>query len=995
MPVKTTVAKGKPVQEKPERSAEEMLSRLEELAEEHSSKEITSYLNGSFSSEEEKTEKLGEILELAESLEEKVRYQLFFAITSTKQVDRIISPEMREFLQKAAPEVAKHYLVSLRIGKDFERLDSDDVRSFALSLDPEVASYYFSWMGEFDTAVARATAPRVLGSSGFFNSVGPDAAKAYISAVYRGKAELLFDPRVMERVEFLKALKPLEAYFEALSEDSVDVLTSDKFVSLSSELNSMDDQVVKNYLQALGVTKNIEVMASEEFLKELELFGDQASSQFLYAVWRTGKLEELLQPEITGFAEQLDPIVAGKYFYVIGAKGIEEEGGKEFFDTLAGERLRSFVLLLEPVVGAKYLSSLTAKGAFDLLVSDEGMQLVESLGGVASQFLEIVDNSLKFEPGSLKFILGVYASSPEEFERVIDRAPELLLYHTKLLKSEYDASEETRFLIKKGNKAEITRLAVNVGSGIALAEHYHPELLEYLQKSKEFLPVAERIKAIDRVSVFLRLEGDLPEELKAEKAKDFKRILGEGRKPTEEDEQELREKFPEVMGYVDRHKAHADSTPGYESPISEEEVLEMLLVARDCGRELNLNVVKKEKQQLASGREVAFKPKFEEKFVSELRSSVRMARQNALLEALDAHRAILSVICGRKIAQEEEISENLGNVLEGFFGIKYNQRVLADLVRIYHEEGPEAAIEWISGLEGNKRVVKKMEERGTNVKAMHEFKLVLELSASQSFQEKQELRAAMIFSELKSLVRQLGYSGLEELGVEETGDREADSIEVAKKLNERARQGGFSPEQKIIVDDVNEHLAHLKTSVGQLHSIEEGKKVVFFVPRDPIEEAQMGVGFPSCLDIKKGSNRHGAVARTVDENNPNIFAAEGDENGQVISRVSLLESDKGFLVNSQFYENTTLDLFNEGESWVDVLLEFSRQTGREVMIVPTLFASHPKIVELLKAYGFELEEVGVHIDKAVCDVIYSDLGFEEDFGEEGLDVTFEAYVLKA
>lgn len=652
---------------------------------------------------------------------------------------------------------------------------------------------------------------------------------------------------------------------------------------------------------------------------------------------------------------------------------------KELVDSK--ERFDKFIAFtgsMEKSAAEHYLRVFEKRAGSDIevLTGDAFEGYLSSIGGTSYQFLGVLYG---LPINSLTFILDYWEHSPEAMGKVLDRSPELLLYHGVLANVGYDASEETAFLIKKGNKAEITRLALDLMAAYVMKSE-HPADLEYLVGLRRDFNPAERIAAIDKMAAFTKVAHDLPYETRTEMAETRAKFFAPAPSASEG---ELRNAYPDVMDYLGRHPA-----------VKKEEVVPLLSACLSFGKKLNLKTVNIEKQQLGIGAKVEIKEKYEKKFLSELQAAVKRARYDAFMEATDIYYSILDIVCDKKVERKGELPVYFKNALEGYFNVQHNKELMKELLGTYYLKGPGEAEKWISGLEGNAEAVKRMAGRGTSIDAVNKFKATYKVPV-QKFQEKFEIRTSQVYSELRSLMHQLGYKSMKDLGIAETDDLLANGVAVAKELNQRVRKGEFSSDQKLIVDDINGHIENLKSALGQLHVAEGGGTVTFFVSTDPIQKLQMGVGFPSCLDITKRSNGHGAVARTIDANNVTLYAADGTEKGPIIGRVSLMESDKGFFVNSHFYENTTYDLFVPESGWIDALVKFSRAAGRDIMIVPSLFTPAQNMTEALGKAGFSLEKVKVHIDKAACDYSYSDLGFGDYIHEEGHDLEFEAYVLRA
>ncbi len=883
-----------------------------------------------------------------------VKHGYFYAIGKTKALDVLTSGRVLKFAESIGERGGQRFFEAIGITGAVDALTTDRVFRFAEPLGAYGARDYFQAISETG-AVDVLTSERIIGFGEF---LGESGAQKYFVAIYKTKA--------------------------------IDLLTSEKVLAFARQIGSGTAERYFNIIgfknAAVALTDE-RVLGTAEFAKEI---GEKAAGQYFFAIGSTGAVEALTSERIFSFARALGGTIAAEYFIAVGSSGKVAMLGDEKV-----LRMAAYVKSKTPEFAQNYFKAIAYTEAVEEFTCDAGTKYLDAMGGMAQQFLE---GMLVAPPASARFVLGCWSRFQKEKEnamlRVIDRSPELLIYHGYLATVGYDASEETEFLIKKGSKAEITRLALGVRDGVGSLKEYR-EPFEYVaQLAKMGFRPEERIRAIDRLVISAPLLGILPTELKADITASLSRSLSPDLSVAEE---ALRKAYPDVMEYVDRHIAYGDAHPEYKSPIRKEDAVQLIAACHSLGRKsLNLGTVNVEKQQMGTGRQIAFKPKFEAKFLEELAAAANRARYDAVIDAMDAHRTILEHICGEKVEKGKEISPELRNVLEGYFRLAHNNELLTDLIKAYYLTGAEAAKEWVSGLEGNGRAVERMRKRGTDLDAINRFRVEYKAVGVRSIQEKQAIRASQVYSELLSLLQELGYKSAKELGVGETGDREMTAITMSKRLNELVREGKFSPEQKRVIDDINGHVENLKSAVGQLHAVEAEANVVFFVPTDPVKKLQMGVGFPSCLDIRNGCNNFGAVARTIDANNVTLYAAEGNETGKVIGRVSLMESGAGFFVNSHFYENTNRDLFAPGSGWVDALIKFSEATGRDVMVVPNMYAPHAKIEETLGKAGFVLEKgVKAHVDKAVCGSIYSDLGFGGEILDEGKDATFDAYVLRA
>ena len=896
-----------------------------------------------------------------------------FVATGSGRLDEWASKEMRDFMLKLNGEALAVFLENINYPDTGpfladKRVWDADFLNFLASSPPKVWQHYGTPLRlYFDSlgALKSADIPTREGVKAFAREIGAELAGVYFKPM-KGKgvdAEKMASPELLASAEFIKSLdaRVAAAYLAAFaSTDKTDVLLGEKFKGFITSLTQENAVWYLSGLDPEATTKKDPGVLLDE------------------RVFTTAGFLNLFD----------DPKMVSIYFHAMsGMDAAAVMTGKEFIDFA------------------------TALGPFR-----DGFLIALSKTAARSEPARAGTENTKPEPAhlgtkpALAHLLKLWEKSPDAMKNVIDRIPELAFYGSILSKFDYDASEEVEFLVKKGNKAQITKLAVSLDRSVT---SIHKDVLGYIcsLKGKGFKP-DERIAAIDALAAFTRMEysgGFSPVRMREAKSA-LSAVLGPKKRIWDDD---VKEKYPDVFEYLDRHYKYAEAHPEYKSPIFTEmgDTTELDYLLAECfaaNKELNLNTVNTEKQQLgrkdlnapgtqqaARKREVVIKPKYEEKFMSELRTAAERARYGSLMDALDVHRRMLEKICGQKL-EKREIPDQMKNVLEGIYGLRNNEQILVDFVKIYWAQGPEAAQKWVRGLEGNVRVEARMRERGTDIEALDSFEVAYDAVKPKEMVVKQQVREAQVYSQIISLMQDLGFKKLEDLEVAGTEDKAATAEAIAKKLNQLVRENKLSMEEKVIVDEINGHVEDLKSAVGQLHAVSEGRKTAFFISDDPLEALNLGVGFPSCLDISKGVNRFGAVARAIDRNNRTLYVAEGGRGGQIIGRVSLIECDQGFFVNSHFYENTNYDLFNPEQGWVTALVELGKATGRDVMIVPALFSPHESMKQALEKAGFvPVSEVAAHIDKAACDAVYSDLGFKGYVPKDGIDCKFEAYVLKA
>ncbi len=867
--------------------------------------------------------------------------------------------------------------------------------NFAKHLKPHVAYQYFRAIGN-TKAVAELTDERVLD---FAKSIGSDAAFQYFYVIANTKAVAeLTDERVLD---FAKSIgsNTTSKYFYAIADTKAAVeLTDEQVLKASEFIKSIGSEAANYYFKAIADTKAVAELTDERVLDFAKSIGSDAAYYYFKAIADTKAVVELTDELVlrsSEFINSIGSVTAFQYFNAIAdTKAVAE---------LTDEQVLSFAKSIRSAAYQYFRAISETKLVQEL--TDRTFLAYASDSRVAPHLHGILDH-LGVAPETYMSVLRLYTSMYNREQdraallKVADRLPDLTAIHAKLGSSGVDGlivDMAVKHLINKGDKAFITAFSLRVSK--AEIPESLPLFLEDIQEAG--IDMATVIRAIDAYAVIANSTAEVPEELKGSYVERVRGVLERPGK-TEPDEKtlmQLRSRYQDVMEYLDRHLAYAEANRDYNSPIKRDEVLSVLAACLRVRDSLNLNAVNTEKQQLKMNRTPQIKEKYENAFMKELRRALEGGRFETLLRLKrEAIMIIPSYICGRAIS-EREFSQEMLNIFEGFFRItKNNRAVLHEYLRIWIIEGAAAANAWLGGLERNKALVNEMKERGTDIAALEAFSVTYTGMGAKEASEKIAMRVNQLYGELRSMVHQLGFPVVKAL-LGESGSAIEVAEKVVKTLNDLVNKDGATPEQRVVIDDINQHLKDMRGASGQIRMCSETSHegITFFIETDPVKKLQIGVGFPSCLDITKGSNSFGAVARAFDANNITMYVAQGDRDSNVVGRISLLDTDKGFLLNSHFYENTNLNLFDSKGGWITALIELVRVTKRDIMIVPSLFAVTPNIENMLKIAGSaSRREVNAHVSKGVCDEIYTDVsGGRIRVGEDGFNIRTDAYVLDA
>jgi hypothetical protein len=171
---------------------------------------------------------------------------------------------------------------------------------------------------------------------------------------------------------------------------------------------------------------------------------------------------------------------------------------------------------------------------------------------------------------------------------------------------------------------------------------------------------------------------------------------------------------------------------------------------------------------------------------------------------------------------------------------------------------------------------------------------------------------------------------------------------------------------------------------------EKNTKLNFYVEKDTLKKLQLGMSFASCLNIRSGEFGNAAVTRAIDANNITVYVK--NEEHEVVSRVSLIDSDKGLLVISKFYVNPEgkTDVEDIGSNWEGALNNLAKKSGRDI-IIPHKYGKTIYIPQITN-------KVDLRLDMAVCDFVYSDV---EEIGGTDIDATgkeiegVDAYIIRS
>ena len=814
----------------------------------------------------------------------------------------------------------------------------------------------------------------------FAKGLGENAAEEYFHAIAdTGKVDILTSKEVLrpEVMEFVRGLCAAEAYayFRAIHDTGkTDILTSKEVMDFASGLGKY---AAVGYFWGVDYTREVDILTSKEVLRPEVMdfasgLGGDAARGYFWVIGRTGKVDILTSKEFIDFAKGLGEDAAKEYFHAIA------NTGKGEVDILTSKEVMDFARGLGEDAAGRYFNVIGYTfNKVDILTSKEVlrpevMEFVRGLGEAAEEYFRAIANTGKVDILTSKEVLR-----PEvmEFARGLGKAADdYFSALCTLAEYGYEAGEEFQHLAKGWSRAHSLAFCGNLLSLKSdWVEHKAKETfrnaLSFIKeaKEKEYTNVAQRVELIDLLVLYAGLSKRIPAEIREKLQKKIEVVLNP---PSEAlSEEEIRGRCPDAYAYLARH-----------SGIDREEAMRLLSTCiRFLGREPNFSSVNTEKQMLSRGREVKIKKKYEENFMKELRHAAGFARCNALKSAVNVHHKILETIIGQEL-EKRELSDDMKSVLAGYFRLEYNKEIATKLIKTYHIEGREAAVKMLSSMPENVRLIREMRGRGTDIEAVNAFEVTYTDAETTTTEDAAKRESLQVYGEIKRLLGLLGTS-MQELGVSEGDNMIENAEDVSKALNEKVAGGGFLPseDQMLIIKDIKEQVNALKGGIGQLSA--RDRKAKFYVSTDPMETMCLGVGFLSCHDIEKGSFSYAAVTKTVDANNVTIYAENG---GRRVGRVSLIECDKGFLVCSQFYQNTNLNLM---PLWNKALEKFAKESGRAV-IIPAGYIKTDS-----PAGTANRTVTRLHISKGVCDYIYADIIEPQFVGEAGVDLAIDAVVL--
>ncbi len=896
---------------------------------------------------------------------------------------------------------------------------------FAKSIGSDAAKGYFKVLAETMEGYGKQNVAALLDDKMVANAKlaaflreNSDISDGYFYAVRSNPAELkrMADSQFLERLGGIASRTP--GIFGSISPGDAGTYISSM---LLSKVDGLEGKALSDAMARAGKGKSIwgeyvyavadlsatnqelaRAMLQDRVIGFLSSVGVEAGIGYANIVIRT-RDARLTSEEFAGKEGVLRKVLAANggdafaesYFAALGA------GSKKAMDTFIGKSFADFLSRLEErgrigegeSLAHMYLKSIFSNsGRVDSATRADMFASGSFMDFVASMDREEAYSFLKglyfctFGKEFTTFLAGVIEKNGKDMQRVADRTGDLSAYYEGVKEIfGFAPTEEIEYLVRKGNKARISRLAENVRcnysnvNGTKLAG-YTNALAEYRKAGGQ---AARLIDIMDSLVVLssASTSSDAAEEILVRVSKIMRQ------EEPAVDVAELRKRYPDVMEYVDRHIRYGEEHPDFKSKIDLSRVAALLSVCSAYGKPANVHSVDTEKQQAARRGQARFDNKFEARFMDELSSAADRARMDALTELLDLAPIALRSVVGDR-ADPARITPVLRDALLGQFNmglstVETERKMLTELIRMYYTDGAEAATVWCRGLEGNERIRRAMEGRGTNIEAMRHFSRTYSKADLADFDEEYRRKVGQEYVNALEVLGQIGRSSLADYGVEDIAAASPkELVSSAKRIEAAVRrmaeQGQIGVGEAAAVADLKLHLNGVAGAAGQVYSASKGGSVTFFASTDPMERLMLGMGFTSCLNVVNGINNFAAVSSAIDENNIIMYARD-DRTGAIIGRVSLIESREGFVVNSGFYGNTRLNLFRDGSGWIDVLRDFARETGRPVLM-PDAFVmgggyvpSNPRLKELVAGNGGGRAAYSAHIEKAVCENIYSDL----------------------
>ena len=875
------------------------------------------------------------------------------------------------------------------------------------------------------SAVEAVDAFRIVAE--FVKNSSPEAAKSYLKAIIvTTEVSIMTDKRV---VSFgLENPKICKDYFSMLSGICS---TSERYndFNLLDRGNPEDMGTDPSPVVLLGPLHNagrgaIAKLTSGEVLELLGSLKNHGGT-YLEAIWKTGMVDRLTEPDVIDFAKRLGVVGSNSYFSAITEAGTCNVLADKM---VVNDRVADFARSLS-INSDGYFHAMASKKAVEILTSDRIMANksldelrmnigsdikyyfntvgnIENLGAYKGDFvndfleyLKKMNNTSSFflrslnrNENSLVYLLTKWVEYPERSETIVSKSLPLLCFHSSLEKMGVNADMETDLLIKRANRAEISRISELVTSRafIATAER---QVHFVMDAKKQGITTAESLDALKNLGIFVKIVTGLPDEMKKKLISDinfitFSNVLSEP--------EELKKAYPDIMEYIHRHTGeNMQRHGGKASKVEKEEAMALLSACHLFNKRLSIPQVNAEKKRIARGEPIILKAGFERKFMEKLRKSAQKARFDALIEACNAHHNILSDISKTTRITPVEITDDIKDILEGYLNLRFNRRQFEDFLRVYTAYGKEYAVDWLRTRPGNVKAIKQMLRRGTDMEGVQNFEVSYRVEEMGDQLPKYLKAASRLSSEIKHHLKYFNIN-LRKDDIK-TGDDLLFSASMALAAIPQlsAMKAELNNDQKILAAKLKRHINELNSMAGIVRAAMDGTTITFFASGDPIMNMRMGVWFQSCLDIKNGAFSYGAVARAFDANNVTIFAVKGEgKRGPVVGRVSLIESDRGFVVHSPFYQNPPYNFSRENGGWIDMLLEFAKKSNRDVLL-PYDFAPEKFFKSALVKKGLNRKiEAEVNVSGAFSVNGYSDLGPEVTTNGANMSLLLYYYLLQ-
>jgi len=354
------------------------------------------------------------------------------------------------------------------------------------------------------------------------------------------------------------------------------------------------------------------------------------------------------------------------------------------------------------------------------------------------------------------------------------------------------------------------------------------------------------------------------------------------------------------------------------------------------------------------------------------------------------------------------ITDELSNLIHACYTANYGEilrPIVRPIMRIYIFEGPRAALEHIYSSE----VLTRLEAAGygrVREVLFQGLSVPVQVRPPADLVKAREERLATERDEVRTLIEQVlqrhghaleldSYSLAERAGLDFSSPLDNRGLRALYDiLNTALAERELLEQEQNVLEDISNHIEHMRSIEGeQSVAMDRPAEIEFTVCTDLVVKSNMGVGFPSCLNLLAGSNRHAAIVNAF-EPRPIVLYAR-TERGNREGRLLGLLTDRGIIIHRE-YKSTS---FNLSPGWFRLLSALAERLDMPIIIPHNSAAGISGFTDTLHSEGIgpvslpQGQDVfKVEMSRFPTSTWYNDLGASQMATEGGFQLQLQGPV---